>query len=828
LRKEKKMDNLLLYLLKVSAGTTLLYLSYLLFFSKDTFYMRNRVLLILTLLIPTILPAIKIPIISESIVFAEPANAIEKIVLPGNAFETAVPGTISSFDYNRLFTWIYFAVAGLVLLRGAISIISTFRIIRKGAVKTSHFPKVVISEAQLPPFSFFPYAVIPAEDYNSGNYNDILDHELAHIRQWHTFDLLLSELFIALQWFNPFVWLIKRSIILNHEYLADHVSLTNKSVKEYQYRLLNFKNGLKNISIAHNFNSLIKNRIIMINRKPTRKYAMMKNMLILPIVAMVAYAFATPEYRNVAPPPKDNTITIYKSPAIVQQQVKGIVLKEDGKPLQGVLISSTGVVGEVSGAETGPDGRFTFSNIKADASLLFFCKGYKGKTLKPVFTTEMVVKMEIDPEYKAPTIATASKTPAAQGPVPVVAIDGVISEKSLSDARKDLGYDMGIVKMIRGKEATDKYGEKGANGVYEIITRKKALAMGLKPPFPRLGPEDFPTFQNQRFTSFTEWVVSQVKYPADARTKNLEGWVSVNFTVELNGNISNVMSTIPVDPILSDEVIRVIKSAPKWDPPKNPNVDESFSSTVTLKFKLPDQVLNEAPFIIVEQMPTYPGGEAELMKFINRNIRYPEEAKAEKIEGRVTLRFVVNTEGKAEAITVLRGIHPLLDAEAVRVISLLNGWKPGMQGGKAINVWYAVPVTFSLSAWESGFTQTSMSDFYKFIYSNINYPQEAKSSSDTGRIFVVVKLNKGGIIKECKALTERNEIKVPVLEEVVITGYRSAGEKSSANSGNAVSNEHLALKTECLRVANKLTVNEIPDWKDKDMEFALAFKFMLR
>lgn len=226
-------------------------------------------------------------------------------------------------------------------------------------------------------------------------------------------------------------------------------------------------------------------------------------------------------------------------------------------------------------------------------------------------------------------------------------------------------------------------------------------------------------------------------------------------------------------------------------------------------------------------MPIYPGGEAELMKFINRNIRYPEEAKAEKIEGRVTLRFVVNTEGKAEAITVLRGVHPLLDAEAVRVISMLNGWKPGMQGGKAINVWYAVPVTFSLSAWESGFTQNSMSDFYKFIYSNINYPQEAKSSSDTGRIFVVVKLNKGGIIKECKALTERNEIKVPVLEEVVIIGYSSAGEKSS-NSVNAVSNEHLALKTECLRVANKLTVNEIPDWKDKDMEFALAFKFILR
>jgi TonB family protein len=691
------MYNLLLYLLKVSAGTTLLYLSYLLFFSKDTFYMRNRVLLILTLLLPTILPAIKIPIISEIIVPVEPVNAIENIIFSGNAFETAAPNTINSFDYNRLFVWIYFSIAGLVLLKGAISIISTFRIIKKGDIKTSYFPKVVISEAQLPPFSFFPYAVIPAEVYKSENYNDILNHELTHIRQWHTFDLLLSELFIALQWFNPFVWLIKRSIILNHEYLADHVSLGNKSVKEYQYRLLNFNIGLKNISLAHNFNSLIKNRIIMINKRPTRKYAMMKNILILPIVAIVAYAFATPEYRSVTAPPKDNTITIYKSQAIVQQQVKGIVLKEDGKPLQGVLITSTGRTGEASGANTGPDGRFSFSNIKADASLLFFCKGYKRITLKPVFTAEMVVKMEIDPEYKAPTTGTDSKTPATQRPIPIVVIDSVISEKSIMDASKDLGYNMGIVKMLMGKQAIDKYGEKGTNGVYEIITRKKALAMGLKPPFPRLAPEDFPTFQDQKFTSFISWVVSQVKYPIDAKTKKVDGIVSVNFRIELNGSISNVVSTIPIDKILSDEVIRAVQSSPRWDPPKNPNVDEPFNSSVTLKFKLPD-LITEGPYVVVEQMPTYPGGEAELMKFIKANIKYPEEAKTQKTEGRVILRFVVNTDGKAEAISVLKGVNPLLDAEAIRVISMLNGWKPGMQGGKAVDTWYSLPVTFSLPA----------------------------------------------------------------------------------------------------------------------------------
>jgi TonB family protein len=106
------------------------------------------------------------------------------------------------------------------------------------------------------------------------------------------------------------------------------------------------------------------------------------------------------------------------------------------------------------------------------------------------------------------------------------------------------------------------------------------------------------------------------------------------------------------------------------------------------------------PFVIVEEMPLYPGGEGELLKFIQDNLKYPEEAKEQKIEGKVIIRFVVNTEGKTEGISVLKGIHPLLDAEAIRVVSLLSGWKPGMQGGKPVPVWYMVPVNFVLPATE--------------------------------------------------------------------------------------------------------------------------------
>ncbi len=98
----------------------------------------------------------------------------------------------------------------------------------------------------------------------------------------------------------------------------------------------------------------------------------------------------------------------------------------------------------------------------------------------------------------------------------------------------------------------------------------------------------------------------------------------------------------------------------------------------------------------VEQMPEFPGGMAGLMQYITKNLRYPEEAKAKGIQGRVTVRVVVNTEGKVTNAEVLRGADPVLDAEALRVASSLPDWKPGMQDGKPVNVRFIFPVNFSL------------------------------------------------------------------------------------------------------------------------------------
>jgi protein TonB len=112
----------------------------------------------------------------------------------------------------------------------------------------------------------------------------------------------------------------------------------------------------------------------------------------------------------------------------------------------------------------------------------------------------------------------------------------------------------------------------------------------------------------------------------------------------------------------------------------------------------PEEIIPVEPkiFIIVEEMPEFPGGNAALLEFIQKNSVYPAEALSNNVQGRVILKFVVNTDGSIGKIEVLKSIDPLLDQEAVRVISTLPKFKPGKQNGVPVQVWHSVPVLFEI------------------------------------------------------------------------------------------------------------------------------------
>jgi protein TonB len=130
-----------------------------------------------------------------------------------------------------------------------------------------------------------------------------------------------------------------------------------------------------------------------------------------------------------------------------------------------------------------------------------------------------------------------------------------------------------------------------------------------------------------------------------------------------------------VETVVDEEVVEVVEV-----------VEEEVE-----EYKPPAEV-----FVIVEEMPSFPGGNEALFKFIYDNIEYPRDALENAIEGNVVVRFCVTYQGKIEQSEVIRGIHPSLDAEALRLINMLPAWNPGKQAGNPVNVWYTLRVQFQL------------------------------------------------------------------------------------------------------------------------------------
>jgi TonB family protein len=130
-------------------------------------------------------------------------------------------------------------------------------------------------------------------------------------------------------------------------------------------------------------------------------------------------------------------------------------------------------------------------------------------------------------------------------------------------------------------------------------------------------------------------------------------------------------------------------------PPESLPLPPSQSTKNLTKQVIPEAEETE-PFVVVEEMPRFPGGEIELLKHISDNTNYPESAKINGIQGKVIIRFAVDTEGNVTRVSVLKGVDPELNAEAIRVVKTLPKFVPGRQGGKSVPVWYMVPINFTL------------------------------------------------------------------------------------------------------------------------------------
>lgn len=243
--------------------------------------------------------------------------------------------------------------------------------------------------------------------------------------------------------------------------------------------------------------------------------------------------------------------------------------------------------------------------------------------------------------------------------------------------------------------------------------------------------EEMPDFPGG-VQALMDYLSKNVRYPAEAHAIGAQGRVIVSFVVKKDGSISDTKVERSVNPYLDKEAERVIAAMPKWKPGKQRGQAVNVKFTVPVSFKLSGPELPKAEeikqsdleevvvvgygpqedstpgavgakeenaeqaFTVVETMPKFPGGQAGLMHYLAKSIKYPTIAQKNKEQGRVIVQMIVGTDGSLSNVKVLRSVSPSLDAEAIRVVGNMPKWEPGMQKGQAVPVKYTLPITFRL------------------------------------------------------------------------------------------------------------------------------------
>ncbi len=292
------MPVLFLYLVKLSISLGIVYLFYQLVLRRLTFYNSNRWYLIGYTLLSFLIPFINITPVLENNSFnqsdvVQMIPAVERYTSPiqneaGGSFFT-------SFAEWSEWDWISLALltgTAILLLRFTIRVISFYQMRRKAELVSVNGVKLYQVNRNIIPFSFGNAVFINNKLHSEEELQDIIRHEFVHVKQRHTLDILWSEWLCIINWYNPFAWMLKRSIRQNLEFIADNKVLQNGvDRKQYQYLLLKVI-GNNHFSIATKFNfSSLKKRIVMMNKLQSAKLQLVRFLFIVPLLAVILISF---------------------------------------------------------------------------------------------------------------------------------------------------------------------------------------------------------------------------------------------------------------------------------------------------------------------------------------------------------------------------------------------------------------------------------------------------------------------------------------------------------------------------------------------------------
>ena len=470
------MGFFFVYILKSGVCLSLFYLFYRLLLSKETFYRFNRIALLGILVFSLLLPLIEVTKAPQNEINQAVLTIEQLLVMAENHQETQVTTVVEGDDlvdtWRSPVHWIeivlLFYIAGIFFLVCR-NVYSLFRLVRlMNTAQRRQIDKhtvLLVHDRNVAPFSWMKFVVISRTDLEE-NGREILIHECAHIRKHHSWDLLIADICIFFQWFNPGAWLLKQELQNIHEYEADE-AVINEGINARDYQLLLIKKavGTRLYSMANSFNhSKLKKRITMMLKEKSNPWARLKYLYVLPLAAIAVTAFARPEISERVE--EISAVKVNDLAAIVEAKVEEITKDvsniTSGDSLKKLVVTGDSILKEKGTisiyGKKGKNGVLA-TKLLPDEDNHFKITKTQAK-IKPGMNTS------VDKSKLMGTHIGGISTVDLRDKDVLVIIDGKESSRTVVDALDPSRIES--ISILDGKEATDIYGDKAKNGAMVI------------------------------------------------------------------------------------------------------------------------------------------------------------------------------------------------------------------------------------------------------------------------------------------------------------------------------------------------------------------------
>ena len=539
------MGAFFVYIVKSAVCLAVFYLFYRLLLSRETFHRFNRIALLGILILSCAIPFVEVTM-KEPMEVSQQLLTWEELLLMANLNRTATIETApeSVITWREALLMVYLLGIVFFFLRNVWSLTRMLRLIKGSTlVRQENGITLITHQKKIAPFSWMKFVVISEKDLKE-NGEEILTHEYAHIRKRHSIDLLIADICIFFQWFNPASWLLKQELQNIHEFEADEsVIAQGIDAKKYQLLLIKKAVGTRLYSMANSFNhSSLKKRITKKKKKKSNPWARVKYLYVLPLATVAVTVFARPEVSqplekisNVKVSDLSDAMKTYtdknqqnnQSAPDTKIRLSMKVVDETGQPVPQATVVITNTS---NGTLTDDDGHFSLE-VGEDQSLWISYVGMESKNISVkdcIKQTDKTIRLTSATNELDLTVSPSAPKPAVQN------------------------------------------GE-----TFTVVEQMPEYPGGMK--------------------ALMGYLAENIQYPAECQRAGIQGRVIVQFVVKADGSLDNFEIKRSVNPLLDAEALRVIKTTPKWKPGTQHGKPVDVKFTIPVTFSLPDKQKEHTP-----------------------------------------------------------------------------------------------------------------------------------------------------------------------------------------------------------------------------------------